>query len=116
MPAGGGHAGNLFITIHVKSEPGFERSNDDIVSRAEISFSQASLGDKIDVKTIEGVMRMKVSAGTQSGDIFKIKNKGINREDRFGRGSHLVKIAVKTPKSLTRDQRRLVKKLQEEGL
>lgn len=116
MPIGGGRAGNLFITIHVKSDPRFKRSNDDIVSKAEISFSQAALGDKIEVETIEGTVKMKITAGTQSGDIFKIRNRGINREDRFGRGSHLVEIQIKTPENLSRNQRALVKKLQEEGL
>lgn len=116
MPIGGGRAGSLFITIHVKPDPRFRRIDDDIASVAEISFTQAVLGDKIDVETIEGEMSMKVTSGTQSGDVFKIRNKGINREDRFGRGSHLVEIRVKTPENLTRDQKRLIKKLQEAGL
>ncbi len=116
IPIGGGHAGNLFITIHIKPDQNFKRSGDDIVSKVKISFSQAALGDKIDVGTIEGVIKMKIVAGTQSGDIFKIRNKGINREDRFGRGSHLVEIQVRTPENLSRDQKRLVKKLQEAGL
>lgn len=116
MPVGGGRAGNLFITIHIKPDGNFKRSGDDIVSKVQVSFSQAVLGDKIDVETIEGSVKMKVTAGTQSGDIFKIRNKGINREDRFGRGSHLVEVSVKTPESLTRDQKRLIKKLKETGL
>ncbi len=116
MPTGGGKPGSLFITIHIKPDARFKRSDDDIVSVAEISFSQAVLGDKIDIETIEGEMSMKVTPGTQSGDVFKIRNKGINREDRFGRGSHLVEIRIKTPENLSRDQKRLVKKLQEFGL
>ncbi len=116
MPIGGGRAGSLFITVHVKPDPRFRRSSDDIISGVEILFSQAVLGDKIDIETIEGTMSMKITPGTQSGDIFKIRNKGINREDRFGRGNHLVEVKVKIPENLSRDQKRLIRKLQESGL
>lgn len=115
-PIGGGRAGNLYITIHVKPHAHFERIGDDIKSKLEITFSQATLGDKVSVKTIDGAVKMKVGAGTQSGDVYKIKNRGVDREDRFGRGAHLVEIKIKTPENLSREQKRLIKKLQEAGL
>jgi molecular chaperone DnaJ len=115
-PAGAGRAGDLYINIHVKPHEEFSRQGRDIVSTKEISYSQAALGDKVSVNTIEGKVNMKISPGTQPGDIYKIKGRGVVGPTRFGRGHHLVEIKVKVPERLSKDQRSLVEKLQKEGL
>ncbi len=109
----GAPAGDLYITIHVKPHEKFNRENDDIISSEEITFSQAALGDKIEVETIGEKLRMKIPSGTQSGEIFRIKGKGIPHLGGRGQGDHLVKIIVKVPKRLSREQKRLIKELGE---
>ncbi len=112
----GAPAGDLYVTVHVKPHPHFKREGDDILSEEHIKLSQAILGDKIEVSTIDGAVKMKIPAGTQSGEIFRIRNKGIPHLGRYGRGSHLVKIIVDIPRHLTRAQKQLVKQLKEMGL
>jgi molecular chaperone DnaJ len=109
----GAPAGDLYVRVRVRPHPSFERKGDDVVTTAEISFAQAALGDKIRVETLDGEVKMKVPAGTQSGEVFRIKDKGIARLGRWGRGDHLVKVAVKVPKHLTREQKKLIEKLGE---
>lgn len=107
----GGEAGDLYINVHVLPDQRFERDGDDIHSVAEISFSQAALGDKIAVETLGGEVKLKIPAGTQSGEIFRLKGHGVKHLSRFGHGDHYVKIQVMTPKSLTREERELFEKL-----
>ena len=76
-----------------------------------ISFTQASLGDKIDVETIEGDVKLKIPAGTQSSTIFKLRGKGISRLRSSGHGDHFVEVKVKIPNSLNRKQKQLLKEL-----
>jgi len=116
MPRGGGRAGDLFVTVHVKEHSKFRRSGDDIKSKASISFSQASLGDKISVDTIEGPVKIKITPGTQSGDIYKIRGKGIKRSERMRLGDHLVEIQVVTPQRLSRSQKKAIEDLKNIGL
>jgi molecular chaperone DnaJ len=69
------------------------------------------LGDRISVKTIDGQVTMKVPSGTQSGETFRIREKGVPNLGKRGRGDHLVKIIVKIPKSVSRNQKDLIEKL-----
>jgi molecular chaperone DnaJ len=112
----GGRSGDLYINIHVKPHKDFERKGNDIHSKEKISFSQAVLGDKIEVKTIEGNLSMKIPAGTQSGDVFRIKNKGVPVLQRNGQGDQLIKIIVDIPKSPNREQRKIIEDLAKTGL
>lgn len=107
----GGGAGDLYVSVHVKPHEKFTREGDDIWSEEKISFSQAALGDKISVETIEGKIGLKIPAGTQSGEIFRLKGRGIKHLSRFGYGDHYVKIQVVTPKNLTREEREIFEKL-----
>jgi len=112
----GARSGDLYVTVHVKPHAKFERKGNDILSSEHIGFSQASLGDKVDVQTIDGHVNMKVPAGTQSGELFRIKGKGIPQLGRSGRGDQLVKIIVDIPKNISRDQRRILEDLGKAGL
>lgn len=107
----GAPSGDLFVNIHLKKHPRFVRQGDDVVSEEKISFSQAVLGDKIEVETIEGKVSMKVPAGTQSGEIFRIRNMGIPNLRGGGKGHHLAKITVVIPKKINRRQKELITEL-----
>ncbi len=115
-PRGGGQSGDLYVKVHVQEHQKFMRKGDDVLSKLKISFTQAALGDKIDVDTLDGNIKIKISPGTQSGDLLKIKNKGIGRVERFGRGDHFVEIKIDTPERLSRQQKELMKKLKDVGL
>ena len=88
MPAGGGRAGDLYVTIHVKPHPHFGRKGNNVHSKTEIAFSQAALGDKVDIETIDGPITIKFAAGTRSGTLLKIKGRGISKLGGFSRGDH----------------------------
>lgn len=112
----GAPSGDLFVTVHVKEDREFTRRDDNIVSNEKISFSQAVLGDKIVIKTVDGDVRIKIPSGTQSKEIFRIKGKGVPHLRGGGRGDHLVTVIVEIPKKLTREQKKLMKDIQEAGL
>ena len=111
-----GVPGDLLVNVEVLNDPKFKRIGNDIHSEVHITFSQAALGCKIDVETVDGTVVMKVPAGTQSGEVFRIKGKGIPKLQGFGKGNHMVKIIVDIPTSLNRKQKKLIKELQELGL
>lgn len=109
--AKGAASGDLYVLIHVKAHSKFQRSGNDILSAEEVSFSQAALGAEIEIETVDGKLILKVPAGTQSGETFRIKGKGVPDIQGRGRGNHLVKIIVRIPKKLSREQKRLIEEL-----
>jgi molecular chaperone DnaJ len=112
----GALSGDLFVTVHVRPHERFEREGDNIKSSEKISISQAVLGDKIEIETVDGKMKMKIPSATQSGEVFRIRSKGIPHLRGGGRGDHLVKVIVEIPKSLNRDQKKAIKELGDLGL
>jgi len=115
-PMGGGKPGDLYVKIHVKKHPEFQREGINVLSEKIINFSSAILGDKIEINTIDGSIKIKVPAGTQSGDILKVRKRGLDLPGYFGRGNHLVKILIKTPTRLTSRQKQLIKELKKTGI
>ncbi|MDI3496370.1 MAG: molecular chaperone DnaJ [Patescibacteria group bacterium] len=101
----GAPAGDLFLRIQVLPHKKFQRDNYDIKTEEEISVTQAIVGAKIEIETVEGKVTLKIPEGTQSGTIFKLKDKGISRLHGSGKGDHYVKIKVKIPKNLTKKQK-----------
>jgi len=113
----GGEPGDLFVRILVKKHPVFERRGDDLYISIPITFSQAALGDEIEVPTLEGKkILLKIPAGSESGKVLRISKKGIPHFSRYGRGDLYIELIVKTPKRLTKKQKELLRKLKEEGL
>jgi molecular chaperone DnaJ len=113
----GGKPGDLYVHIRVKKHPLFERKGDDLYVTAPISFSQAALGDEIEVPTLEGkTILLKVPEGSESGKILRISGKGIPHFSGSGRGDLYVKLLVKTPRNLTKKQKELLQRLREEGI
>jgi len=112
-----GKAGNLFARIYIKKHPVFERRADDLFTHVEINFSQAALGDEIEMKSLEGTnLLVEVPAGTETGKVLRISGKGIPHFGGYGRGNLYIEFKVKTPKKLSRKQKELFDKLKEEGL
>ncbi|PIR73338.1 MAG: molecular chaperone DnaJ [Candidatus Moranbacteria bacterium CG10_big_fil_rev_8_21_14_0_10_35_21] len=107
----GAPSGDLLVVVHVTPHSKFKREQNNIISQEEITFSQAVLGDKIEVETIDGKIKMKIPSGTQSGEIFRIKGEGVPFLQRKGQGDQMVKIMVKIPKHLSREQKELVERM-----
>ncbi|MDD5431834.1 MAG: molecular chaperone DnaJ [Candidatus Omnitrophica bacterium] len=103
-----GNRGDLYVVIEIHPHPVFERHNNDILTEIKISLSKAILGSQVEVPTLGGKVEMKIPAGTQSGSIFRLKEKGIPDVHSKGIGDELVKVDVDIPKSLNAEQRRLI--------
>jgi len=112
----GGTPGHLYLTFHIKPDPIFKRKGFDILSEEEISISQAVLGAKVKIKTLEGEVILKIPPGTRSGQVFRLRGKGVPYLKRNGRGDQLVTINIKIPKTLSRRQKELLEELRNEGL
>jgi molecular chaperone DnaJ len=109
----GGARGDLYVVIHVEAHEFFQRRGNDIYCQVPISMVQACLGDVITVRTIEGEERLKIPAGTQSGEIFRLKGKGMPDLRGFAPGDQLIEIKVVIPKDLTDRQRQHLEEFQE---
>jgi molecular chaperone DnaJ len=107
----GGGPGNLYITIHVQPHPYFQREGDDLIYDLPLNVAQAALGDEVEVPSLDGKTTIKVPAGTQSGRIFQLRDKGLPHLRGGGRGDELVRVRVVIPSALTKDQRRLFEQL-----
>lgn len=105
-----GPKGDLYINIHVKPHKKFTREGDIILSEEHVGMVEAALGTEIDVETVDGPMRMKIPAGTQSGSDFKLSGHGVPHLNRSNsRGPHIVTVIVDTPRKLTRGQQELLR-------
>lgn len=110
-----GRMGDLYINIRVKSHKRFTREGELILSEERIGMVEAALGTEIDVDTVDGPVRMKVPAGTQSGTDFKLSGHGVGNPRNSNRGSHIVTIVVDTPTKLNKEQQELLKQFQTSG-
>jgi len=104
--AKGGPRGDLYVVIYVKPHQIFSRHENDILCEVPISFTQAALGAEIEVPTLEGRVKMTVPSGTQSGKIFRLKDKGIVDLHSHLRGDEHVRIIVETPTRLNTQQKK----------
>lgn len=111
----GASSGDLYIIVHVRHHEKFSRKGLDILSNEYIAFSKAALGGEIEIETAYGKLILKIPQGTQSGEIFRIREKGIPEINGRGVGNHLAKIIVKIPKKMTREQKRIIEELEREG-
>lgn len=109
-------SGDLYLHIKVKSDARFVRQGYNILTQAKISLSQAVLGDKIAVETVDGPVDLKIPAGTASHKTFVLKGKGVPKLQSRGRGDHLVEVRLVVPNSLSRQQKKLLEDLREAGL
>lgn len=107
-----GPKGDLYVHVRVRAHKLFTREGDLILSEAHVDMVQAALGTEIDIDTVDGKVRMKVPAGTQSGTDFKLSDHGVPHLRGGGRGAHIVTIIVDTPTKLTREQQQLLEQFQ----
>ncbi len=107
----GGPAGDLYVVLHVKEHPFFEREGNDLHCVMPVSFTQAALGAEIAVPTLEGDHTLKVPEGTQNGATLRIRGKGVPVLNGHGKGELFVEIKVQTPTKLSKRHRELLQEL-----
>jgi len=107
-PEGGTEAGDLYVRVRVRPHKSLTREGAIILSEEKIDMVDAALGCEIDVLTVDGTVRMKVPAGTQSGTPFKLSGHGVPFRADGDRGPHIVTVIVETPKNLSRKQKELL--------
>ncbi|MGD9765664.1 MAG: molecular chaperone DnaJ [Candidatus Binatia bacterium] len=104
----GGPSGDLYVLLHVREHPLFTREGNDVVCEVPIGFTQAALGADIEVPTPHGKESLTIPSGTQSGDVFRLKGKGVPDVRGYSHGDALVRVVVETPRKLTTKQRELL--------
>ncbi len=107
--ANGGPSGDLRVSVNVRPHPIFERDGFDVYCEIPITFTEAALGAEITVPTLDGKVKFQIHEGTQPGDEFKLRGKGIQRLNYAGKGDQYVKINVEIPKDLTKEQKQKLK-------
>jgi molecular chaperone DnaJ len=108
----GGPPGDLYVVLHVKEHPFFEREGNDLHCVIPVSFAQAALGAEISVPTLEGEHVLKMPEGTQSGTTLRIRGKGVPVLNGHGKGDLFVEVRVQTPGKLNKRQRELLMELE----
>jgi molecular chaperone DnaJ len=93
----------------VKPHEFFKRNNHDVICQIPISFVQAALGGEIAVPTLNGEKKLRIPKGTQPGEVFRFKGKGIPSVRGYGRGDQIMQVVVKTPTKLNKKQEALLK-------
>jgi len=114
-PIDGGVAGDLYIRISVHKDPLFKKEGKNIITEINIKLSDALLGMKYPLKTLDGDIELKVPEGVNSGEILRIKDKGVPIDTRH-RGDLLIKVKVKMPNHLSKTARKAIEELKKEGL
>ena len=109
----GGAAGDLHVYIKVKEDPFFRREGYDVYTEIPITFMQAVMGDEIVVPCIDGKVRYTIAAGTQSGTVFRLRGKGIQKIHRSDRGDQYVTVTVEVPRDLNKHQKDLLKQFED---
>jgi len=107
-----GAKGDLYVHLRVKAHKKFTREGDLVLSEEHIGMVEAALGTELEVNTVDGKIRMKVPAGTQSGTDFKLSNHGVPHLQKTTRGAHIVTIIVDTPTRLSKEQKQLLEAFQ----
>lgn len=105
----GGPAGNLYVVVRVKEHEFFHREGDDIICEMPLTFAQVALGDEVEVPTVQGKVKLKIPAGTQTGTEFRLKGKGAPNVRGYGQGDQYVVVRVATPTKLTSHQKDLLR-------
>jgi molecular chaperone DnaJ len=104
----GARSGDIYVQVHVKHDPRFVREGDDIFSTVDLTMTQAALGAKVTIPTLDGSEELEFTAGTQPGEIVVLRGHGMPVLQGFGRGDHRVLVNVLVPRHLSEEQRRLL--------
>ncbi|WP_010097062.1 molecular chaperone DnaJ [Ornithinibacillus scapharcae] len=109
----GGPAGDLYVVIQVRKHDFFMREGDNIFCELPLTFTQAALGDEVEVPTVHGKVKLKIPAGTQTGKTFRLKGKGAPNVRGYGQGDQHIKVRVVTPTKLSERQKDLLREFNE---
>ena len=109
----GGPPGDLYVVIHLKAHSVFQREGDDLHCEMPISFTQAALGGEIDIPTLDGSAKIKVPPETQTGQVFRLRGKGIKGVRSSYAGDLMCEVVVETPVRLTERQKELLRELED---
>jgi molecular chaperone DnaJ len=109
--ANGGPAGDLYVVLHVKPHPFFEREGKDLFCSIPLSISQAALGAEITIPVLDGEYKLKIPEGIQSGTVLRVRGKGVASIRGGGKGDLHVQVRIQTPTKLTKRQRELLVEL-----
>lgn len=107
----GGSPGDLYLSLQVSDDPVFERRGQDVFAVLDVPMVQASLGAQLDVETLDGVERVELDPGTESGTVVRLRGQGVPNLGRRGRGDLFLTIQVQTPKDLNKVERELLEEL-----
>lgn len=113
MGYNGGAPGDLYVFIHVREHPLFQRRGDDLICEVPIGFPLAALGGELEVPTLVGSERVHVPAGTQSGDVIVLRGRGLPNFHGRGTGDQLVQLRIETPRKLSARQKELLREFAE---
>lgn len=108
----GGRAGDAYVLVRVRSDERFVRDGNDLVSSVDLSMTQAALGARVSIPTIDGETELDFKPGTQAGEIRILRGKGMPVLQGLGRGDHRVLVNVAVPRHLTEEQRRLLEEFE----
>lgn len=111
----GGISGDLYVKIYVRKQNIFKREGNNLIMDIDIKISEAVLGIEKEIKTLDGNIKLKIPAGIDSGEILRVRGKGVPSQ-RGGRGDLLIKIYVRTPKKVSRRAKELIEEIKKEGL
>lgn len=111
----GGGAGDLYVRVHVRPHQQFRKEGQNLVTDLSVKLTQALLGGEINLKTIDGDLLVRIPEGTTSGDVLRVRNRGVP-DNRGKRGDLLVRLSVDMPKKLSKSARRAIEELRGEGL
>src|SRR5215469_7468894 len=109
----GGPPGDLYVEIHVREHPIFERDGVHLSCEVPVSFARAALGGTVNVPTLEGDVALKVPAESQSGRVFRLRDKGVKPVRGGARGDLFCRVVIETPVHLSAEQRELIRRLEE---
>lgn len=111
----GGVTGDLYVKIHVKKHAMFRKEGHNLLADITIKLSDALLGGEYRLETLDGALNVAIPEGTQSGEILRIKGRGVP-QGRGGRGDIYLTIKINIPKKISRDARKLIEELKQEGI
>jgi len=107
----GAPSGDLYVVMKIKPDQVFERRGSDVLYKLPVTYSQLVLGDDVDIPTLDGVVKLHIPSGTESGTVLRLKGKGIQRLKAHGKGDQLVRVILRTPTKLSGEQKRLITEL-----
>ncbi len=109
----GGRAGDVYVRVRVRPDPRFVREGDDIFSTVDLTMTQAALGARVAIPTLDGETELEFAPGTQPGEVKVLRGRGMPVLQGFGRGDQRVLVNVAVPRQLTDDQRDLLERFEQ---